>query len=179
MSLQTYSMSSLRVLSKTLRQPSKSESPLNLHPRRPAIRFCRTSRGGRRLRVVAAATVQAPAVGTSQPSADEIRNNRARTKAIANSTTAPKYSPVALNQKYSGRFFLVAARAMKIASVLGAFALAIFVDIKLGRDDAQLRARARQLRDALTDLGPTFVKGDTVLLAHVFLAELNGLERRY
>ena len=75
-------------------------------------------------------------------------------------------------------------RSLRIAGALGSVAVSIFLDTRSGKVEANMRQRAVQLREALTSLGPTFVKLGQALSTRpdlcppVYLEELSFLQVR-
>lgn len=54
--------------------------------------------------------------------------------------------------------FQVLGRALKVTTTLGAFAISVLIDERRGKINENMRKRAKELRERLTFLGPTFVK---------------------
>ena len=75
-------------------------------------------------------------------------------------------------------------RSLRIAGALGSVATSILLDMQSGKVEANMRQRAVQLREALTSLGPTFVKLGQALSTRpdlcppVYLEELSFLQVR-
>eukprot|EP00270_Netrium_digitus_P002084 TRINITY_DN1232_c0_g1_i2.p1 TRINITY_DN1232_c0_g1~~TRINITY_DN1232_c0_g1_i2.p1 ORF type:complete len:611 (+),score=176.75 TRINITY_DN1232_c0_g1_i2:55-1833(+) len=76
----------------------------------------------------------------------------------ARAKNVPSYDAKALSELYSRQPFNVLTRALRIIVALGAVALAILWDKQQVQIEEDMATRARQLRLALIDLGPTFVK---------------------
>uniref|UniRef100_A0A061QZG1 Ser thr abc1 family n=1 Tax=Tetraselmis sp. GSL018 TaxID=582737 RepID=A0A061QZG1_9CHLO len=79
-----------------------------------------------------------------------------------------RYSPDAIAAytiQGPGDYLKCAARITDIATTLGTFFACLFLDKlrSLENDEAQVRVRAAQLRETLTNLGPSFIKAGQVL----------------
>ncbi|KAI3816899.1 hypothetical protein L1987_10684 [Smallanthus sonchifolius] len=94
-------------------------------------------------------------VPSSRNRADDIQ---AESKALARAVNASVYSPELLKFKYASRPFKVLRRTLQILVGLGSFGLKLWVDQLQGQLDQNRRARAIELRETFTRLGPTFVK---------------------
>ena len=69
-----------------------------------------------------------------------------------------RYDAVASADHYRFRLLTVIWRALSVALMLGSFVTGLLLDRALGRTDINEARRASQLRQILTDLGPTFIK---------------------
>lgn len=93
-----------------------------------------------------------------------------------------RYDPVAIADHYRSRFFLVWGRLITIVWKFASLALGIWLDKKTGRAEKNEGKRATQLRLALTQLGPAFIKvGQALstrpdLVSPIFLEELTKLQ---
>ncbi|KAI3730247.1 hypothetical protein L1987_61416 [Smallanthus sonchifolius] len=94
-------------------------------------------------------------VPASRNRADDIQ---AESKALARAVNASVYSPELLKFKYASRPFKVLRRTLQILVGLGSFGLKLWIDQLQGQLDQNRRARAIELRETFTRLGPTFVK---------------------
>ncbi len=97
-------------------------------------------------------------------------------------TEKPRYDPSAIAAKYQRAYLLVLGRSFRIISSFISFALGLWWDRFRGRDVTENRARAIQLREILTDLGPAYIKiGQALstrpdLVPQIFLEELTLLQ---
>ncbi|GKD54399.1 uncharacterized AarF domain-containing protein kinase, chloroplastic, partial [Tanacetum coccineum] len=87
--------------------------------------------------------------------ADDIK---AESKALARAVNASVYSPDLLKFKYANRPFKVLRRTLQILVGLGSFGVKLYIDQLQGQLEKNRRARAVELRETFTRLGPTFVK---------------------
>lgn len=87
--------------------------------------------------------------------ADDIQ---AESKALARAVNASVYSPELLKFKYANRPFKVLRRTLQILVGLGSFGAKLYIDQLRGQLEKNRRARAVELRETFTRLGPTFVK---------------------
>ncbi|MEA5462308.1 ABC1 kinase family protein [Leptothoe sp. PORK10 BA2] len=69
-----------------------------------------------------------------------------------------RYDAVAIADHYRFRLLTVWWRALSVALMLGSFVIGLLLDRAFGRKDINEARRASQLRQILTDLGPTFIK---------------------
>ncbi|EKV00867.1 putative unusual protein kinase [Leptolyngbya sp. PCC 7375] len=69
-----------------------------------------------------------------------------------------RYNAVEIANHYRFRLWTVLWRALSVVLMLGSFLLGLLLDKGLGRQDINEPKRASQLRQILTDLGPTFIK---------------------
>eukprot|EP01018_Ginkgo_biloba_P037831 Gb_11247 [translate_table: standard] len=69
-----------------------------------------------------------------------------------------KYDPEAMASIYRRRPFLLLRRLLQIASTFGRWFGGRYLDNALGRSDSMFKKRAAELRSALVELGPAFVK---------------------
>lgn len=69
-----------------------------------------------------------------------------------------RYDPVVSEQYFRTRPVQVVSRAVEVFGLAGNLAAALFVDDKLGRTETNRKLRARQTRNLLAALGPTFIK---------------------
>ncbi|HEY9736937.1 MAG TPA: AarF/ABC1/UbiB kinase family protein [Trichocoleus sp.] len=93
-----------------------------------------------------------------------------------------QYNFAAIARYFSRRPWEIVWRALQIIWGLGGFVLAIQFDRWFGQEEANKKQRATQLRQTLTDLGPTFIKvGQALstrpdLVRRDFLDELTKLQ---
>ena len=93
-----------------------------------------------------------------------------------------RYDAVAIADYYRFRVWTVLWRAFSVALMLGSFVLGLLLDRAFGRKEINEPKRAAQLRQILTDLGPTFIKvGQALstrpdLISPKFLDELIKLQ---
>jgi len=93
-----------------------------------------------------------------------------------------RYDPEIFARYYRRRPWELIWRAIQILWLLGTFALALWLDRRLGREEQTKFRRAAQLRQVLTHLGPTFIKvGQALstrpdLVRRDFLEELTKLQ---
>ncbi|CAL5221960.1 g4241 [Coccomyxa viridis] len=94
------------------------------------------------------------------------------------------YDPDRLSQALKGREIEISARAVKVATMLGACIAAVAKDYTLGQLEQNEKLRARQLCKTLSQLGPSFVKiGQALssrpdLLPQIYLETLSELQDR-
>jgi len=97
-------------------------------------------------------------------------------------TQMRRYDPEIFARYYRRRPWELIWRAIQILWLLGTFALALWLDRRLGREEQTKFRRAAQLRQVLTHLGPTFIKvGQALstrpdLVRRDFLEELTKLQ---
>ncbi|NET83844.1 MAG: AarF/ABC1/UbiB kinase family protein [Moorea sp. SIO1F2] len=97
-------------------------------------------------------------------------------------TDKPRYDPSAIAAQYQRAYLLILRRSFTIIWSFISFALGLWWDRFRGRDVTENRARAIQLREILTDLGPAYIKiGQALstrpdLVPQVFLDELTLLQ---
>ncbi|OLT58555.1 ABC1 kinase family protein [Moorena bouillonii] len=97
-------------------------------------------------------------------------------------TEKPRYDPSAIAAQYQRAYLLILRRSFTIIWSFISFALGLWWDRFRGRDVTENRARAIQLREILTDLGPAYIKiGQALstrpdLVPQVFLDELTLLQ---
>ena len=80
--------------------------------------------------------------------------------------TFKKYSPEMLNREVLGtplRALRLMLRGAEISARLGAFWLSLTLDSYSGTEERNMKQRAEELRQLLTDLGPAYVKAGQVL----------------
>jgi predicted unusual protein kinase regulating ubiquinone biosynthesis (AarF/ABC1/UbiB family) len=93
-----------------------------------------------------------------------------------------QYNPQAIASYYNKRPWLVIWRAIVVVWLFGGFILGILLDRSVGNTEANKYQRAEQLREILTQLGPTFIKvGQSLstrpdLIRQDFLDELIKLQ---
>jgi len=140
-------------------------------------RRARPAASSRRRSALSAATLETAAVADgSVPFSDE--QLAARRRGLG--PPLGEYSPEALAAELSTEPWTLASRVAAVGAALGAVALSVAFDAARGSDCLRRneRARARQLRQALTSLGVTFVKAGQALstrpdlLPAVYLEEL-------
>lgn len=96
--------------------------------------------------------------------------------------TRPRYDATAIAQKYRQAPLLVLRRLITIIWILGGFFLRLKLDEWRGVEDKNKYKRARELREILTKLGPTYIKvGQALstrpdLIRKDFLEELTKLQ---
>ncbi len=69
-----------------------------------------------------------------------------------------RYNPQAIASYYNRRPWLVIWRAIMIIWLFAGFLIGLALDLSIGNTDSNKSARASQLREILTQLGPTFIK---------------------
>ncbi len=69
-----------------------------------------------------------------------------------------RYDPQAISSYYNRRPWLVIWRAVTIVWLFGGFLVGLLIDRSIGNTEANKNQRANQLREILTQLGPTFIK---------------------
>ncbi len=72
--------------------------------------------------------------------------------------TGQRYDPEAIAQYYARRPWIVIGRAISVAFLLGTFAIRLILDRWRDPQHKNKPKRATELRDILTQLGPTFIK---------------------
>ncbi|BFI41682.1 aarF domain-containing kinase [Marchantia polymorpha subsp. ruderalis] len=86
------------------------------------------------------------------------QESEAEARAALRAANVAEYDPVRLIQRYSKEPLKVLGRALKVTTTLGAFAISVLIDERRGKINENMRKRAKELRERLTFLGPTFVK---------------------
>ena len=69
-----------------------------------------------------------------------------------------RYDPQAIASYYNKRLWLVIWRALTIVWLFAGFAIGLLLDRSIGNTEVNKNLRANQLREILTQLGPTFIK---------------------
>ncbi len=69
-----------------------------------------------------------------------------------------RYNPQAIADYYHKRLWLVIWRALKIVWLFAGFSIGLSIDNSVGHIEANKDRRATQLREILTQLGPTYIK---------------------
>ncbi|TVQ42210.1 MAG: AarF/ABC1/UbiB kinase family protein [Gloeocapsa sp. DLM2.Bin57] len=69
-----------------------------------------------------------------------------------------RYNPEKINNYYRSRFFSVFARLIKIITTFGWFFFTLWWDKTTGQLNNKQKQRAADLRNVLTELGPTYIK---------------------
>jgi predicted unusual protein kinase regulating ubiquinone biosynthesis (AarF/ABC1/UbiB family) len=69
-----------------------------------------------------------------------------------------RYNPQAIASYYNRRPWLVVWRAIMIVWLFAGFVIGLALDLSIGNTDSNKSERASQLREILTQLGPTFIK---------------------
>lgn len=93
-----------------------------------------------------------------------------------------RYDPQAIASYYNQRLWLVIWRALTIVWLFGEFSIGLILDRSVGNTEVNKNLRANQLREILTQLGPTFIKvGQSLstrpdLVKKEFLEELIKLQ---
>ena len=93
-----------------------------------------------------------------------------------------RYDPQAIASYYNQRLWLVIWRALTIVWLFGGFSIGLLLDRSVGNTEVNKNLRANQLREILTQLGPTFIKvGQSLstrpdLVKKEFLEELIKLQ---
>ena len=90
--------------------------------------------------------------------------------------TRPRYDARTIAQKYRQAPFLVLRRLITIIWVLGGFFLRLKLDQWRGVEDKTKYKRARELREILTKLGPTYIKVGQALSTRPDLVRKDFLE---
>ena len=133
----------------------------------------------RAVRTMAAATVAETFAPANQAAAEEMNLPQARGAGTTQEAEArllpwspsqlaasgrglgpavPLYTPDFLSKEASKRPFAVVGRCLSIATTLGVVAGSVLIDAQTGAFERNSKQRARELREALTRLGPAFVK---------------------
>ncbi len=86
------------------------------------------------------------------------------------------YDPLVIDRYYRWRFWTVGWRILQILWWLGTFVLGLQSDRWFGREAQNQPRRAAQLRQVLTDLGPTFIKVGQALSTRPDLVRKDFLE---
>lgn len=93
-----------------------------------------------------------------------------------------RYDPQAIASYYNRRLWLVIWRVITIVWLFVGFSIGLLLDRSVGNSEVNKNLRANQLREILTQLGPTFIKvGQSLstrpdLVKKEFLAELIKLQ---
>lgn len=93
-----------------------------------------------------------------------------------------RYDPQAIASYYNKRLWLVMWRALTIVWLFAGFSIGLLLDRSIGNTEVNKNLRANQLREILTQLGPTFIKvGQSLstrpdLVKKEFLEELIKLQ---
>ena len=93
-----------------------------------------------------------------------------------------RYDPQAIASYYNKRLWLVIWRALTIVWLFAGFTIGLLLDRSVGNTEVNKNLRANQLREILTQLGPTFIKvGQSLstrpdLVKKEFLEELIKLQ---
>jgi len=90
--------------------------------------------------------------------------------------TRPRYDATAIAQKYRQAPFLVLRRLITIIWILGGFFLRLKLDQWRGVEEKNKYKRARELREVLTKLGPTYIKVGQALSTRPDLVRKDFLE---
>lgn len=90
--------------------------------------------------------------------------------------TRPRYDADAIAQKYRQSPFLLIQRVLTIVWVLGGFFLRLKIDQWRGTAEKNKYKRARELRELLTKLGPTYIKVGQALSTRPDLVRKDFLE---
>ena len=69
-----------------------------------------------------------------------------------------RYDPQAIASYYNKRLWLVIWRALTIVWLFAGFSIGLLLDRSIGNTEVNKNLRANQLREILTQLGPTFIK---------------------
>ena len=69
-----------------------------------------------------------------------------------------RYNPQAIASYYNKRLWLVIWRAITIVWLFAGFLIGLLLDRSVGNTERNKYQRAEQLREILTQLGPTFIK---------------------
>eukprot|EP00976_Prorocentrum_cordatum_P040323 817757-Prorocentrum_minimum.AAC.4 len=120
----------------------------------------------RELYVEPAHILQGQDFHSASVSAKQLKDQQ-RAKAIAVCVDPPTYNIQKLKKKYLVRPFAIsvlpakqiAGRSLEIGVSLGGFGSAVLADKLTGNLEKNLGMRAKQFREKLTLLGPTFIKG--------------------
>lgn len=86
------------------------------------------------------------------------------------------YDAAVIARHYRWRLWTLGWRIIQIAWWLGTFALGLQTDRWFHREDQNRQKRASQLRQVLTDLGPTFIKVGQALSTRPDLVRKDFLE---
>lgn len=86
------------------------------------------------------------------------------------------YDPLVIDRYYRWRFWTVGWRILQIFWWLGTFVLGLQSDRWFGREAQNQPRRAVQLRQVLTNLGPTFIKVGQALSTRPDLVRKDFLE---
>ncbi|WP_373540402.1 ABC1 kinase family protein [Chamaesiphon sp.] len=69
-----------------------------------------------------------------------------------------RYDPQAISSYYNRRPWLVIWRALTVVWLFAGFAIGLLLDRSIGNTEVNKNQRANQLREILTQLGPTYIK---------------------
>eukprot|EP00245_Coleochaete_scutata_P012861 TRINITY_DN5047_c0_g2_i1.p1 TRINITY_DN5047_c0_g2~~TRINITY_DN5047_c0_g2_i1.p1 ORF type:complete len:816 (+),score=191.42 TRINITY_DN5047_c0_g2_i1:218-2665(+) len=86
------------------------------------------------------------------------REAAAEALAASRAKDIPTYDPQQLNDYYKKRPLKVWSRSLNVLFSLGSFGVGVLLDRQTGKLERNMRARAIELRERLSVLGPTFVK---------------------
>jgi predicted unusual protein kinase regulating ubiquinone biosynthesis (AarF/ABC1/UbiB family) len=87
-----------------------------------------------------------------------------------------RYNPEAIASYYNQRPWLAIARALSVIWLFGGFVIGLLLDRTLGNTEKHSDIRANQLREILTQLGPTFIKVGQALSTRPDLIKKDFLE---
>jgi predicted unusual protein kinase regulating ubiquinone biosynthesis (AarF/ABC1/UbiB family) len=87
-----------------------------------------------------------------------------------------RYNPQAIASYYNQRPWLAIGRALSIILLFGGLIIGLLLDRSLGNTEKHSDIRANQLREILTQLGPTFIKVGQALSTRPDLIKKDFLE---
>ena len=87
-----------------------------------------------------------------------------------------RYDPQAIASYYNRRLWLVIWRALTIVWLFAGFSIGLLLDRSIGNTEENKNIRANQLREILTQLGPTFIKVGQALSTRPDLVKKEYLE---
>jgi predicted unusual protein kinase regulating ubiquinone biosynthesis (AarF/ABC1/UbiB family) len=87
-----------------------------------------------------------------------------------------RYNPQAIASYYNQRPWLAIGRALSVIWLFGGFVIGLLLDRTLGNIETNSDIRANQLREILTQLGPTFIKVGQALSTRPDLIKKDFLE---
>ncbi len=87
-----------------------------------------------------------------------------------------RYNPQAIASYYNQRPWLAIGRALSVIWLFGGFILGFLLDRSLGNTEKNADIRANQLREILTQLGPTYIKVGQALSTRPDLIKKDFLE---
>jgi predicted unusual protein kinase regulating ubiquinone biosynthesis (AarF/ABC1/UbiB family) len=87
-----------------------------------------------------------------------------------------RYNPQAIANYYNQRPWLAIWRALSVIWLFGGFVIGLLLDRSLGNTEKHSDIRANQLREILTQLGPTFIKVGQALSTRPDLIKKDFLE---